>query len=266
MKTPKNPAEHKAVSNDSRLKTLAIDIGGTGLKAAVLDHDGEMITDRMRVETPADCSPKRMIGLLTKLVAPFTYDRVSVGFPGVVRRGKIVTAHNLGTKAWRGFDLDLALTEKLGKPVRVLNDADIQGLGAISGKGVELAITLGTGMGSSLFEDGRLSAHLELAHHPFRKGKTYEEELGNKALKKHGKQKWNRHVARAIEVLRELTHFNHLYIGGGNARLVKLKRLPDVTLVSNELGMRGGVWLWRRRGPGSTEIFRLSDSVRESGE
>ncbi len=239
------------------LKTLAIDIGGTGLKASVLDSKGRMIVERVRVATPPKCQPKLMVETLAKLVAPLpAYHRVSVGFPGVVRRGKIKTAHNLGQEAWQGFDLDLALTRKLGKPVRVLNDADIQGLGAISGKGVELVITLGTGLGSSLAEDGRLSTHLELAHHPFRKGQTYEEQLGNAAMKKAGKRKWNRRVEKAIETLRALTHFDRMYIGGGNARLIKFKLPRDVKLVSNELGMSGGIWLWVERSPGSTDIFR----------
>lgn len=238
-------------------KTLAIDIGGTGLKAAVLDADGEMITERVRVATPHPCPPALMVKMLAELVAPLpAYDRVSVGFPGVVRRGKIMTAHNLGDEAWRRFDLDLALTKALGKPVRVLNDADIQGLGAISGKGVEMVITLGTGLGSSLAEDGRLSTHLELAHHPLRKGATYEEQLGNAALEKTGKKKWSKRVKAAIDALRILTNFDHLYIGGGNAKAVKFDLPADVSLVSNELGMRGGIWLWRERSPGSTDIFR----------
>lgn len=238
-------------------KTLAIDIGGTGLKASVLDAKGNMITERVRVATPPKCGPKKMVETLAKLVAPLpAYDRVSVGFPGVVRRGKIMTAHNLGQKAWKGFDLDLALKRKLGKPVRVLNDADIQGLGAISGKGVEMVITLGTGLGSSLAEDGRLSTHLELAHHPFRKGETYEEQLGKAAFEAAGRRRWNSRVEKAIETLRVLTNFDRLYIGGGNAKAIKFKLPPDVKLVSNELGMRGGIWLWVERSPGSTDIFR----------
>lgn len=248
-------------SSQSGGKTLAIDIGGTGLKACVLDGEGRMISEKLRVKTPANCPPTEMVAMLAELVAPLgPYDRVSVGFPGVVRRGRVVTAHNLGEKAWRGFNLDLALTKRLNKPVRVLNDADIQGLGAIRAKGVELVITLGTGLGSSLFEDGRLSAHLELAHHPFHKGKTYEEELGNVAFEKVGKRKWNRRVAKAIDTLRNLTCFDHLFIGGGNASNVTLKLPKDVSLVSNELGMVGGIWLWRERGHGSTDIFRKADA------
>lgn len=247
----------KKAAPTPNLKTLAIDIGGTGLKASILDAKGKMITERLRVPTPTPCGPKKMIETLAELVQPLTgYDRVSVGFPGVIRRGKVMTAHNLGQKAWQGFDLDLALTHKLGKPVRVLNDADIQGLGAISGKGVEMVITLGTGLGSSLAEDGRLSSHLELAHHPFRKGQTYEEQLGNAALEEVGKRRWNERVKIAIETLRTLTHFDRLYIGGGNTKSIKFTLPTDVKLVSNELGMRGGIWLWTERSPGSTDIFR----------
>jgi polyphosphate glucokinase len=246
----------KVMPDDSQALTLAIDIGGTGLKACVLDPEGAMLTDRVRLDTPEHCSPELMIKTLAILVAPLpAYDRVSVGFPGVVRRGIVITAHNLGTQAWKGFELDQALNRKLAKPVRVLNDADIQGLGAIHGKGVEMVITLGTGLGSSLFEDGRLSTHLELAHHPFRKGETYEEQLGNLALQKAGKRKWNERVLKAAATLRALTTFDHLYIGGGNARMVTVDLPDDVSLVSNDLGMRGGIWLWRERTPGSADTF-----------
>jgi polyphosphate glucokinase len=242
-------------------RTLAIDVGGSHLKAAILDDDGEMISERLAVDTPPQCPPALMVKTLARLVEPLKpFDRVSVGFPGVVRRGTILTAANLDTKAWKYFDLDTALTERLGKPVRVLNDADMQGLGAIRGSGVEVVITLGTGLGSSVFEDGRLSSHLELAHHPFRKGDTYEEQLGNAALKKTGKKKWNERVQEMIGYLRILTHFNHLYLGGGNSRLITFDLPDDVTVVSNDLGMQGGIWLWRRRGQGSTDIFRRIDA------
>lgn len=228
--------------------TLAIDIGGTGLKASVLNAQGEMVTDRLRVETPRPCPPAVLLGALAKLVEPLpAYGRVSVGFPGVVRQGRIITAHNLGEEAWKGFDLADALARRLGKPVQVWNDAEIQGLGAITGEGVELVITLGTGVGSALFEDGRPAPHLELAHHPFRKGETYEEQLGNQALHQIGKKRWNRRLERAIATLRHLTNFDHLYLGGGNAAKVELELPPEITIISNECGMKGGIWLWRKR-------------------
>lgn len=228
---------------------LAIDIGGTGLKAAILDIDGNLLTERHRVETPHPCSKEELVEALVKLVEPLpSFDYVSVGFPGVVRNGQIITAPNLGTKELMGLDLAGALGHRLGKPVRVINDADMQGYGAIEGKGLEMVITLGTGFGSALFMDGVLAPHLEIAHLPFRKEKTYDEMIGDKARKKISKKKWNRRVKRAIDTLRILTHFDKLYIGGGNADEIKFEIAPDVQIISNENGVRGGAWLWRKRG------------------
>jgi polyphosphate glucokinase len=228
------------------MRILSIDVGGSGLKAAVLNTEGEMVTERVRVKTPQPCPPDLLVDSLSELVSSLPdYDRVSVGFPGVVRKGKILTAPNLGTEMYKGFDLASALESKLGKPVRVVNDADMQGYGAIMGEGVEVVITLGTGFGSSIFVDGRLGPHLEFAHHPFRKGQTYEEQLGNRALDEVGKKRWNQRLGRAIGTLRILTSFDRLHIGGGNAKEVELDLDPDVRTVSNLSGLRGGAWLWR---------------------
>lgn len=227
------------------MQILAIDIGGTGLKAAVLDGEGNMLSERVRVETPRPCPPELLVDTLAELVGPLPpCERVSVGFPGVVRKGRVITAPNLGTEAFRGFDLAAALEGRLGRPVRVLNDADMQGLGAIEGEGVEVVVTLGTGFGSAIFVDGRLGPHLELSHHPFRKGETYDEQLGNAALKKIGKAKWNRRVKEAIRTLRSLTNFDRLYIGGGNAKRINFDLGPDVRTVPNEYGIKGGARLW----------------------
>ena len=227
-------------------RTLAIDIGGSGLKASVLDARGAMLVERVRVPTPVGRPPALVIEALARLVASLpAYNRISVGFPGVVRDGKVLTAPNLGHRAWAGFDLARALRRRLGKPTRIVNDADLQGLAVVKGRGVELVVTLGTGFGTALYWDGRLAPHLELAHHPFRKGETYEEQLGNAARKRIGNRKWTRRLERAIETLRVLTHFDHLYIGGGNARKLRLELDPDVTLVSNEAGIHGGIALWR---------------------
>jgi len=230
----------------AEMKTLAFDIGGSGLKASLLDERGEMITERARVDTPKPCPPALLLEKLKELTAELPpFDRVSVGFPGPVRKGRTLSSANLGSEEWNGFDLQRAISKQTGKPTVVINDADMQGLGAIKGKGVEMVITLGTGLGSSLFEDGRLAPHIELAHIPFRKGQTYEEQLGNRALKKVGKTEWNKRLARAVEVFRALTHFDRLYIGGGNAGNVSIDLGHDVEVVSNVLGMRGGIWLWK---------------------
>jgi polyphosphate glucokinase len=229
-------------------KILAIDIGGSGLKAAILNSDGEMLTERLRVDTPHPCKRDELVEALVKLVEPFSgFDCVSVGFPGVVRHGKIITAPNLGTEELQGLDLAAALQQRLGTRVRVINDADMQGFGAIEGTGLEMVITLGTGFGSALFMDGELAPHLEIAHLPFRDEKTYDQQIGDKARKKVGKKEWNRRVKRAIKSLRVLTHFDRLYIGGGNADRINFELDPDVTIISNECGVKGGAWLWRER-------------------
>ena len=229
------------------MKTLAIDIGGTNLKASVLNEDGTLMADRVRVATPVGAPPENFVEALAELVAPLpAYDRVSVGFPGVVRHGMVLVAPpNLENTEWAGFKLAAALADKLGKPVKVINDAEMQGLAVIKGQGVEMVVTLGTGFGSALFVDGRRGAHLELAHHPFRKGETYDEQLGNAARKDIGAKKWNKRVKKAIKTVRTLTNFDHLYVGGGNSKKVTLELPPDVSLVSNEAGIAGGLAVWR---------------------
>ena len=206
-----------------------------------------MLSQRVRVGTPHPAPPEVMVDALVHLVSPLSdYEGVSVGFPGVVRQGRILTAPNLGNDVWKDFDLAGALSSRLGKPVHVLNDADMQGLAAIVGQGVEMVITLGTGFGSALFMDGQLGPHLELSQHIFRKGETYNEQLGNTTLKKIGQRKWNRRVRRAIDALRVLTNFDTLYIGGGNAAKIEFTLEPNIKIISNEDGLKGGAWLWRK--------------------
>lgn len=215
------------------------------MKASVLDKNGRMLHDRLRVDTPKKVTPRQLVGLIAGLIPTLPrFDRVSVGFPGVVRNGVVLTAPNLGTDRFHRFNLARALERRLGKPVRVENDADVQGLAVVKGKGVEMVITLGTGFGSSIFIDGRLGPHLELAHHVFRKDKTYEDELGEAARERDGDQTWQRHVREAIESLRNLTNFDHLYVGGGNSRLLNGALPRDVSVVSNTAGILGGVRLW----------------------
>lgn len=225
--------------------TLAIDIGGTGLKAAVLDAEGHMLDKRVRVRTPNDPTPEAVIEALAHLIERLPeFDRVSIGFPGVVRRGTVLTAPNLGTKRWKGFALQDALAERFGKPARLENDAEVAGLGVIAGKGLEVVVTLGTGFGSAIFSDGRMTPHLELAHHPVHKSMTYDEYVGDAALKDIGRKKWNRRVMKVIVVLRTLLNFDKLHIGGGNARLLTFKLPRNVDIVSNDEGIIGGVKLW----------------------
>src|SRR5262245_53319037 len=228
-----------------RPRTLAVDIGGTGIKTIVLDPTGKPLTERMRLDTPRPSTPKAVLSAISELAKEQgAFDRISVGFPGVVRRGVTETAHNLHP-SWIGVDLKGALERTLGKPVRAANDADVQGLGVIRGHGVELVITLGTGFGSALFIDGHLVPNVQLAHHAGWTRKTYEEELGAKALKKAGKKKWNRRLRKAIRSLELMFNYDRLYIGGGNARKVEIALPPRVKLVSNMAGLYGGLALWK---------------------
>lgn len=246
MASTKKSTTDVEASPDSRI--LAIDIGGTGLKAALLNFEGELLTERNRIDTPHPTTRESLLAALTTLVEPLgDYDIISVGFPGVVRNGVIITAPNLGTDEMKGLNLAAELQQRLGKPTRVINDADMQGYGAIEGEGLEMVVTLGTGFGSALFMDGELAPHLEIAHLPFRQKQTFEEQTGDSARKKIGRRRWNRRVKRAIEFLRTLTHFDKLYIGGGNAIRIDFKLDPDVKTISNDAGVKGGAWLWRKR-------------------
>jgi polyphosphate glucokinase len=225
--------------------TLAIDIGGTGLKASVLDSGGKMMVERVHVATPYPCTPDVLVDALVRLVAPLPpYDRVSAGFPGVVRRGEVVTAPHFGSERWHGFPLADTLAKLLGRKVRLLNDAEMQGLGVIRRRGLEVVLTLGTGIGSAVFTSGRLAPHLELAHHPIHGTKTYNDYLGNDAMHAQGSKKWNKRVRRMIEIVQALLNFDTLYIGGGNARQVTIELPPNVHLTANDAGITGGIHLW----------------------
>lgn len=227
------------------MKTLAIDIGGTGLKASVLDEQGNMVVERVRVPTPRPSGPKELLAALDGLVKQLPeFDRISAGFPGVVRDGKVITAPNLGTKAWRDFPLQTELGTRFGKRARVENDAEVQGLGVIAGKGLEVVLTLGTGIGSAIFDNGRMTPHLELAHHPIHKSSTYDEYIGDETRKKIGKKKWNERVLKAIDIVDTLLNYDTLYLGGGNAENITFTLPSNVRLASNDKGITGGVRLW----------------------
>jgi polyphosphate glucokinase len=227
-----------------QLKTLAIDIGGTGVKIMVLDARGKPLSERVRMPTPSPATPDAVLTLLDQMITKVpAFDRVSIGFPGVIKAGKTLTAHNL-TPEWVRFPLEETIQTRWQKPTRLCNDAAVQGFGAIQGKGVELLLTFGTGLGSALFIDGRLCPGLELAHHPWRDGKTYEDFLGRQGLKKLGKKEWNRLVQKAIAQTAKLFNWDHLYIGGGNATKIEIQLPEFVSVVSNEDGLLGGVALW----------------------
>ena len=234
-------------------RTLAIDIGGTRLKAGILDPAGLMVTGPNRVDTPNPRTPADVVKCLVDLVSGLGhFDRISVGFPGVVRGGRTLTAPNLGTEAWHGYALGAELSKRLDKPTRVLNDASVQGLGVISDVGLECVITLGTGFGFALFQDGILAPHLEIGQHPIAKDKTYDLYLGNAALHKIGPAKWNKRLLKAIGYLDTLVTYDSLLIGGGNAQVINFALPANARIVSNSAGITGGVRLW---GPNMAEAF-----------
>lgn len=225
--------------------TLAIDIGGTGLKALVLGPDGTPTTERVRVPTPKPATTSAVLEALVALVQPLpAYDRVSVGFPGVVVDGVTRTAPNLDP-SWKDFDLAAQLGRRLHSTVRVLNDAGVQGFGDIEGQGLEMVLTFGTGLGCALYYNGVYVPNLELAHHPFRNGKTYEEYVGNAARKDVGKKKWNKRVKRVIAQVLATWNPRKLYLGGGNAKHLDIELPAEVAIASNEAGLLGGIALWR---------------------
>ncbi len=227
--------------------TLCIDIGGTGLKLMVVDGKGDAVTERLRVETPRPATPGAVLAALKRLLADQKepYDRVSVGFPGVVVDSITRTAPNLDP-AWAGFKLGAAIQKLSGKPARVINDAGVQGHGVIEGRGTEICLTLGTGMGFALYVDGRYVPNIEMAHHHFAKSKTYEEFIGARALDRVGKKKWNQRVLKVIEELEPVFNYRVLYLGGGNAKKLEVSLPKNVKIVENVAGLLGGVKLWEQ--------------------
>jgi polyphosphate glucokinase len=234
--------------------TLAVDIGGSSIKAAVLDGVGHLVAAQMRAPTPKEATPQAVLETIAGLSIQLpTIQRISVGFPGVVKGGKVLTAPNLGTQHWAGFELMGALTQRFGVPARVLNDASVQGLGVVEGHGLECVLTLGTGVGCALFRDRRLLLHLELGQHRARRGKTYDQYIGQAGLAKKGAQRWNRRVRWAIDTVTGLTSCDLLYIGGGNAQKIAFEVPAHVRIVSNMAGLTGGLRLWE---PDLDELFR----------
>ncbi len=228
-------------------RILCIDVGGSGLKAAVISPRGKYLVKRHRVRTPKRRKPRDIVKTLAELVAPMgRFDRVTIGFPGVVKRGRVISAPHFGTKDWHGFDLAGAMRKKLGKPVVLLNDADVQGLAVIEGKGLELVCTLGTGFGTAWFRDGELMPHMDLAHLVVRRKDDFDIYVGDKTRRQLGNHHWNRRIKKLIGVLETVFAYDRLYLGGGNSRCVKFKLPRNVTLVSNDAGMEGGAFAWSR--------------------
>jgi polyphosphate glucokinase len=245
---------------DSGPRTLAIDVGGTGLKAVVLDPEGEMISERVRVETPYPCPPSMLLDALDKLAKNQPeYDRVSVGFPGAIRRGRVREVPAFSRRGqgeppdpdlvakWSGFELEDHLQERFGRPTRVANDADVQGCAVATGAGMELVITLGTGVGCAVFFDGALLPHMELSHGRFAEGLSIEVACGDHHREKIGNKAWRKLVMSALDTFEAMVLPDHIFIGGGNAKRLAPDTLgPNRTVVPNISGLLGGIKLWER--------------------
>jgi polyphosphate glucokinase len=220
------PKQHRRV--------LAIDVGGSHVKMRVFGR-----RELRQFESGPDLTPRQMVAKIHELTGDWNYDAVSIGYPGVVLHGKVVAEpYNLG-KGWVGFDFRKAF----GRPTHVLNDAAMQAVGSYEG-GRMLFLGLGTGLGSAMIVDG-VVAPMELAHLPYKKGRTYEDCVGAAGLKRLGGKKWRRTVGEVVAQLSTLLEADYVVLGGGNAR--KLKRLPkNARLGSNDFAFLGGFRVWHR--------------------
>jgi len=231
-------------NSSAAFKVLSIDIGGSHIKATILNKEGELQMEYDKIETPQPSTPLNLLEATQKLIKDFPkYDFISAGFPGYIKNGVVRTAPNLGNDAWKDFDLAAAFGKEFGAPAKVVNDADMQGLGVIAGKGFEMVITLGTGFGTAFFLDGHLLPHLEISHLPIKKG-NFDDYIGERALEKEGKEKWNKRMEKVFEILKTVFNYDTLYIGGGNGKKITFKLDDNMKLVTNEDGIKGGARLW----------------------
>lgn len=246
--------------------TLAIDCGGGGIKASVLDAAGTMHARPVRVPTPYPLPPDLFVKTLLEVGGQLPLaDRVTVGMPGMIRHGVVVATPHYVTRAgprtkidpdlvaeWSGYDARAALTDAFGLPVLVLNDAEVHGAGVVAGTGLELVLTLGTGLGCALFDGGVLAPHLELSQAPVRWGMTYDTYIGEPERRRLGDAFWSRRVRTVVENLRPVFRWDRLYLGGGNSRLLRPEQVArmgdDVVVVPNSAGIIGGVRAWELRG------------------
>ena len=232
-------------------RVLAIDVGGSHVKMRVFGR-----RELRQFESGPELTPRRMVSRVHEMTGDWTYDAVSIGYPGVVLHGKVVAdPHNLGS-GWVGFDFRKAF----GRPTRIMNDAAMQAVGSYEG-GRMLFLGLGTGLGSAMIVDG-VVAPMELAHLPYKKGRTYEDFVGARGLKRLGGKKWRRTVNEVVVQLSTLLEADYVVIGGGNAR--KLKRLPkNARLGSNDFAFLGGFRIWHHASaaPAAGKGYRRSIAV-----
>lgn len=246
-------------------KILSIDIGGSNIKGTVLNEDGEFIREYQKIPTPDPSTPGKVMDVIRELAGNFPeYDKVSIGFPGFIKKGVVKTAPNLGTSEWAEFNLQKNVEMLLGKPTRAINDADLQALSVVSGKGLEMVATLGTGFGTALVNDGELLPHLEIAHHPVTKKKDYDEYIGEAEMLRIGKKKWNKRMKRVLEIIKVVINYDTLYLSGGNADKIKFKLDKNIIIVGNRDGIKGGAGLWKQASQGDTSSQQEYASSHEN--
>jgi polyphosphate glucokinase len=231
----------------SKRKILVIDVGGTHVKVRVSGQPEER-----RIDSGPAMTASRMVREVKRLVKDWKYDVVSIGYPGIVIHGRPVhEPHNLGS-GWVRFDFAKAF----GRPVKMLNDAAMQALGSYKG-GCMLFLGLGTGLGSAMIVDGILEP-MELAHLPYKK-KTYEDYVGDRAMRRMGKKKWRRYVADVVTRIKDALEADYVVLGGGNSK--NLKNLPPgVELGDNRNAFAGGVRLWKEEARQRAETKRAADT------
>ncbi len=228
------------------MQILSIDIGGSNIKATLLNAAGEPVSEYQRKPTPKPSNPENVIQTIQEVVKKLSgYDRISVGFPGYVKYGVVKTAPNLGTESWKDYDLQNSLATLFAKPTKVVNDADLQGIGLVSGKGLEMMVTLGTGFGTALLVDGKLLPHFEISHHPVKTDKDYDQYIGEEAYDRKGKEHWNYRMQKVFAILKTVFNYDRLYISGGNAKNLTFPLDENMIIVSNREGIKGGARLWK---------------------
>jgi polyphosphate glucokinase len=245
-----------------------VDCGGGGIKAAVLDAGGAPQAQPVRIATPYPLPPDRLLTTVREALAALPpFHRVTLGMPGMIRRGVVIwTPHYINQTGprgrqdpdlvaeWTGFDMEAALGNDLGVEALVLNDAEMHGAGVAAGTGLELVLTFGTGLGSALFDGGVLAPHLELSEAPFTRSDTIDEYIGEHERRALGDSIWSRRVRKVIVALRPVVRWDRLYVGGGNSRMISPATLAkfedDIVVVPNSAGIGGGVRAWDlRRAP-----------------
>lgn len=252
--------------------TLTVDCGGGGIKSAILDRQGAVISKSIRTPVQYPFTPDDLCNIIEQQIQyhQLPFKRITVGIPGIIRHGTIIyTPHYIRengphtekklklAKAWNGLNLAQKFSEFFEVPCKVLNDAEVAAYAVIRGIGNELVLTLGTGLGCAFFVDGELAPHLEFSHAPFHTNRTFDEVLGQKSREKLGDEEWSLHVFAALKALWPVFRWDCLYLGGGNTPLISVNTQTSINhfaaktagpgsiiFIENSAGTTGGVAAW----------------------